>query len=314
MKLIIKPQFRDLIPALAPEEYTDLENSLLRDGCLDTIKVWLGIIVDGHNRYTICQKHSIPFETQEMGFEDEQDATIWIIRNQFARRNINAAQRGSLALKLKPLIAEKAKQKQMAGLKVGSVLPIIAKREKPIHTREELAEIAGISHESIRRIQTVEQSGNKEVIKQMLSGEKSITRAYKEVMPNKTKVCSYCHKEKPMSEFSGTHSECRECHAFIHKNGREVAKLASTLQHADLEAILSDMSTKRETTAPADIDTQIVTDLVSILNEFCTRINRYTYMRKELAMIGAGGEAYEIVKRAETSIKTIKAQMEGDTL
>ena len=192
MKLIIKPQFRDLIPALLPEEYTDLENSLLRDGCLDTIKVWLGIIVDGHNRYTICQKHSIPFETQEMGFEDEQDATIWIIRNQFARRNINAAQRGSLALKLKPLIAEKAKrnqgrrtdllqnvakgapihtreelaekakQKQMAGLKVGSVLPIIAKREKPIHTREELAEIAGISHESIRRIQTVEQSGNKE--------------------------------------------------------------------------------------------------------------------------------------------------------
>jgi len=310
MKLTIKPQFRDLIPALAPEEYTDLENSLLRDGCLDTIKVWLGIIVDGHNRYTICQKHNIPFETQEMDFEDEQDATIWIIRNQFARRNINAAQRGSLALKLKPLIAEKAKRNQG---KRTDLLQNVAKGA-PIHTREELAEIAGISHESIRRIQAVEQSGNKEVIKQMLSGEKSISRAYKEVMPNKTKVCSYCHKEKPLSEFSGNHSECRECHAFIHKNGREVAKLASTLQHADLEAILSDMSTKRETAAPADIDTQIVTDFVSVLNEFCSRINRFTYMRKELAMIGAGGEAYEIVKRAESSIQTIKAQMEGDTL
>ena len=148
----------------------------------------------------------------------------------------------------------------------------------------------------------------------MLSGEISIARAYEEVRADKTRVCTYCHKEKPVSEFTGNHSECRECHAFIQKNGREVAKLASTLQHADLEAILSDMSTKRETAAPADIDTQIVTDFVSVLNEFCSRINRFTYMRKELAMIGAGGEAYEIVKRAESSIQTIKAQMEGDTL
>jgi hypothetical protein len=255
MKLIIKPQFRDLIPALAPEEYTDLENSLLRDGCLDTIKVWLGIIVDGHNRYTICQKHNIPFETQEMDFEDERDVTIWIIRNQYARRNINTATRGSLALKLAPLIAEKAKRNQSLSQGSGKKGLSNLTNLTPIHTREELANLAGVSSGTLHMIKKVEQSDNGEAKRKMLSGEISIARAYEEVMADKTRVCTYCHKEKPVSEFTGNHSECRECHAFIHKNGREVAKLASTLQHADLEAILSDMSTKRETEAPADIDT-----------------------------------------------------------
>ena len=53
-KLIVDPEFKGLIRPLTTSEREQLEANLLADGCLDSIIVWDGIIVDGHNRYEIC--------------------------------------------------------------------------------------------------------------------------------------------------------------------------------------------------------------------------------------------------------------------
>lgn len=45
-------------------------------------------IVDGHNRYAICQKYGIPFETQEMDFICKEEAIAWICSRQLKRKNI----------------------------------------------------------------------------------------------------------------------------------------------------------------------------------------------------------------------------------
>jgi hypothetical protein len=47
-----------------------------------------------------------------MEFENRDAALMWVIKNQFGRRNLSAYDRSILALKLKPLIAAKAKEKQ----------------------------------------------------------------------------------------------------------------------------------------------------------------------------------------------------------
>ena len=47
-----------------------------------------GVIIDGHNRYEICQKEGLHFEIEEMSFETEQEAMVWIINNQLGRRNL----------------------------------------------------------------------------------------------------------------------------------------------------------------------------------------------------------------------------------
>jgi len=58
------------------------------------IIVWRGIIVDGHNRYRIIQKHpQIIYQIHEVFFESRQDAIIWICKNQLGRRNLTPEQK-----------------------------------------------------------------------------------------------------------------------------------------------------------------------------------------------------------------------------
>lgn len=104
--LKIDEEFKSLIPPLSDEEFSQLEENIKTDGCRDALVVWQGMIVDGHNRYKICQENDIPFKTEEKEFSGKEAAVEWIIRNQFGRRNLTLAQRSKLALRLKPSILQ----------------------------------------------------------------------------------------------------------------------------------------------------------------------------------------------------------------
>lgn len=93
MNITIDKEFRGLIPPLTAEEYAGLEKSILEEGCRDALITWNGVLVDGHNRYEICQKHGMTFRTQEKAFDSREDAIDWIIDNQLNRRNLNDSQR-----------------------------------------------------------------------------------------------------------------------------------------------------------------------------------------------------------------------------
>ena len=103
--LQIKQAFRDLIPALLPDEYEQLEANCIAEGIRDAIVTWQGFILDGHNRYEIAQKNGLQYRTEEREFEDENAAKVWMIRNQFGRRNLSAYVRATLALHLESLCA-----------------------------------------------------------------------------------------------------------------------------------------------------------------------------------------------------------------
>ena len=58
MKLQINPEFENMIPDLTDDELSQLEENILVEGrIVNPIVVWNGVIVDGHNRYKIAQKH-----------------------------------------------------------------------------------------------------------------------------------------------------------------------------------------------------------------------------------------------------------------
>jgi len=90
--LIVNPVFEKLIRPLTTEEFSELETSILRDGCLSPIALWGETILDGHNRYKICNKNEIKFDTVRINVSDEEDAKNWIDRNQLARRNLSPEQ------------------------------------------------------------------------------------------------------------------------------------------------------------------------------------------------------------------------------
>ena len=72
-ELIRDPEFSRFVPPLSKKELELLEQSILREGCRDAIVTWNGVILDGHNRYTICTRHGLPFNTKEILLESRDD-------------------------------------------------------------------------------------------------------------------------------------------------------------------------------------------------------------------------------------------------
>ena len=94
LNLNVDPEFASKIPPLREEELKQLEENILADGVvINPLIVWNGVIVDGHNRYHILQKHpEIQFTTYEKQFPDRYAAISWICKNQLGRRNLTPQQ------------------------------------------------------------------------------------------------------------------------------------------------------------------------------------------------------------------------------
>jgi len=190
IKLKINEKFKALMPKLSADEYSQLEKNIIQNGCLDKIKTWYGFIVDGHNRYSICTKHKIEFDTEEI-FEgypaDENEVEEWIIMNQFGRRNLNLFQKSELVIKLKDVYRELAKKNQG---KRNDLLQNSAESFTPVDTRQKLADKARVSHTTISTVEEIIKNASAEIIAGCRRGEISIheaSKSYKKKEPDKPK-------------------------------------------------------------------------------------------------------------------------------
>ena len=76
------------------------------------------------------------------------------------RRNLNLMQRAELALKLKPLLAAKAKenQKLSEGRGVKGMQNSADLKVDPVSTRASLAKAAGVSHDTISKVEKIQKN------------------------------------------------------------------------------------------------------------------------------------------------------------
>ena len=94
MALQMHPDLQSLIPPLTPEERAQLEANLLADGCLTPLIVWQEeqVLLDGHNRYALCERHALIYTVQEVSLPDLDAAKAWLISHQLGRRNLTPDQ------------------------------------------------------------------------------------------------------------------------------------------------------------------------------------------------------------------------------
>ena len=182
--LSINPELKSLIPPLTAEEFKQLETNVLAEGIREPIITWQGTIVDGHNRYELAQMYDLPFKVKEMAFASMEDCKEWMIRNQFGRRNLSNYQRSVLALELESVFKAKAKENQ--GTRT-DILPKSAE-SKPIDTRQELAKIANVGHDTIAKVKVIEAKAPEEVKAKLSTGEVSINQAYQEIKKEEKKA------------------------------------------------------------------------------------------------------------------------------
>lgn len=271
MNITIKSEFETLIPPLSPDEFQQLEENVLSEGIREPLIVWNGVLIDGHNRYRIAQKHGLPFRTSEMVFESENDAIIWIIKNQFGRRNLSKYDRSVLALRLKPAIAEKAKKNQIRkSVSQNSV------KQKPIDTQRELAKIAGVSHDTIHKVEVIEAKADEDLKNKIRSGNTSINEAF-------TRVTLKDKKPK---------QEAKEAKA-RHEEFQRIKAESNTVDFQDMQKDARDVRT--------------------IGRDFFDRIEKITFKVHELTLfrddtdIEAAVKAYSASERAELGRNIDKA-------
>ena len=153
--LKIDNDFRDLIPPLRLDERAELEASIQQDGCRDPLTVWSGTVIDGHNRYEICTRLSVPFEVVEKEFDSKVDALIWIRRNQLARRNLTDDQRAINAERLRQLESQKVKSaaataRNLQRSKSDTVSDHEPDKKPKRDTRKEMAESSKLPERKLR--------------------------------------------------------------------------------------------------------------------------------------------------------------------
>lgn len=238
--ITVDKEFESMIPPLSSEEFAQLEENCVKDGIRDPLVVWElpngDILVDGHNRWKISAKHAgIRFNVVKMHFENRDAAKEWILKNQLGRRNLPSYVRAQLALRLKPIIAEKAKEKQSEG--GGAVRQ---KSDKAvIDTKKELATIAGVSHDTIHKVEVVEKHGTPEIKAKARSGEISTNEAYRQT----TNIMRPIKKDDIVKQAEEEHAD------FIQKKTEAVVSLRDAAVDAENKRILALELSKRTSKA-----------------------------------------------------------------
>jgi len=177
----IDSEFQALIPPLSPEERRGLEENIKQYGCRQPLDVWGDILIDGHNRYEICQRLNLPFRTNSLEFSDRDHALLWIIDNQFDRRNLLPYTRGVLALKKEGIFQRIARKNLVTSTGGADPRPLQNSAKAAINTREEIAKIAGVSHDTIAKVKKIEAHATPEVKQKLSTGAMSIHEAHKQI-------------------------------------------------------------------------------------------------------------------------------------
>lgn len=175
MSLIIDPEFKALIPPLLPEERSGLEAMIVAEGCRDALVTWNGSIIDGHNRYEICQARGLPFRVENKEFESRDDVIEWIYQNQLSRRNLTNEKRSYLIGK------QYEHRKNRHGAEIGgrgNQHVVNTQNEGLPKTSEIIAQERGVSRATVERdavfakaVDSIGESCGEAVKQKILAGE-----------------------------------------------------------------------------------------------------------------------------------------------
>lgn len=193
-ELKIDSELRDLLPPLSGDEKRQLEENLLKIGYVGApIYIWNGYIVDGHNRYEICQKHHINYPTEELNLGDsatKTDVMEWMINTQLGRRNLIPAQRLIVLDKFKKRVQAEAALKKEQSLNIfhGNQHKEVSHpngEHTKIHTDKTLAKMAGVGTGTVARFNQVMKSEDEDIKNDVIAGKVSINAGYKKIKEKK---------------------------------------------------------------------------------------------------------------------------------
>lgn len=264
MTIIIDEDLRAYIDPLTEDEYAALERSLLVEGCRDALVLWGEVLVDGHNRYGICQKHGISFQTvQNRTFQSMDDVHLWMIDNHLGRRSVSDFQRGVLALRKKEIVSARLAQVQAqraardAGAQEsserGEDASTTQAESEPPWNRETIARAARVSSATLGQIERIQKTAAPELVGAVKAGVISI---------NAAAAVASLPSERQVAAVAGGKSELRQAARQV----REARVLAKPKSKPDRELELG-VEPLAEDATPQEVEIHRLTVAVAALTE-----------------------------------------------
>lgn len=161
-KITIGGVYKDLIPPLADHEKAGLEEDIKHYGCYCPIITWNGYIIDGHHRYEICTWYKLSFRVEEKHFDSQNDAEIWIIENQFNRRNLPSFTRATLTFALEERYETRRGGNQYTKESGSPTHVGEADRNRDDEANRKAAKSAGMSHNTYAKCKFIDKHGTEE--------------------------------------------------------------------------------------------------------------------------------------------------------
>ena len=174
---VVLPEMAELLPPLSEEQLGALETDLLKNGCYTSIIVNEDLVViDGHNRKSLCDKHGLPYQMLVFAFDDLLEAKQWALDQ--PRRAAATWTNGSWARspwKLRPEIEARAKANQGARTDLSATLP---EGSAPVDTRKELAASVGLGERTMGKVMQIDEHAPAAVKEALDKKELSVNQGY----------------------------------------------------------------------------------------------------------------------------------------
>ena len=173
---VVLPEMAELLPPLSAEQLDALEADLIKNGCYAPIIINEDmVIIDGHNRQSLCEKRGLPYTMAVFSFEDLLEAKQWALDTQKNRRNLEKWELGKIALKLKPEIEAKARANQGTRTDLSATLP---ESSDAVDTRKELAEAVGLGERTMGKVMQIDENAPEAIKEALDKKELSINKGY----------------------------------------------------------------------------------------------------------------------------------------
>ena len=138
-----KPPYQ-ILPNLSKDDYAQLKADIARRGVLVSVEVdETGAILDGHHRQKIAQELGLKFPTTVRRGLSEAEKYLHAVSLNVSRRHLTDGQKVLLGLAIEPLIAARARERQVSALKRGAKLPSPANAGNG-ETADEVARTVGL--------------------------------------------------------------------------------------------------------------------------------------------------------------------------
>ena len=187
------PKYSALVPEMSAIEWQEFIENVKKFGIRQPITINKDLtILDGRHRVRACKELGIEKITAIVNEMDERQAVEYVRDTAIERRSLSVEQRLDIIFKCEDLmngLAEEAKKRVVEGRKKGAdttnrkkvgLVSQDTAPKNPKRTSEAIADMVGTSASSVNRFKRIRKE-SPEIYEEVVSGEKPILTAYKEL-------------------------------------------------------------------------------------------------------------------------------------